>query len=138
MDVSKKMKDTIIKEIKYAINKIDESATIEDKIYYFSAVQGIFNRVFNIEYDIELVFSYYIFNETFKAFQQKLAAMKMGDTVFVITDQQLNRLSDLTKDFLEQFAAGKSTEGTLKKMVVLLYSTTGNGNYLMGKGLLKI
>jgi len=138
MATSKKMKEIIVTEIKYSLNKMDEAASVEEKLYYFSAVHGIFHRVFNIEFSPELLFAHFIFNEAFKAFQQKLATMKMGDLVFVIDDQQMGRLADLTKEFLAQFEAGKSTDDVLKKMVTLLYSVTGNGNYLMGKGLLKI
>jgi hypothetical protein len=138
MAAGRKMKDIITNEIKYAIKKMEEVSSIEEKLYYFSAVQGIFNRVFNIEFSQELLFAYFVFNETLKAFQQKLAAMKMGDLVFVINEEQINRLSELSKEFLIEFEAGKSTDNVLKKIVVLLYSVTGNGNYLMGKGLLKI
>lgn len=138
MATSKKMKDIIVIEIKYAIKKMEEASSIEEKLYYFSALQGIFHRVFNMEFSPELLFAHFIFNETFKAFQQKLAAMKMGDAVFVITEEQVNRVTDLTKEFLTQFEAGKNSDEILKNMVTLLYSVTGNGNYLMGKGLLKI
>jgi len=138
MAVSKKMKDVIVNEIRYSIKKMEEATSIEEKLYYFSAVQGIFHRVFNIEFSPELLFAHFIFNEAFKAFQQKLATMKMGDLVFVITEQQIGRLSDLTKEFLNQFESDKKTDDVLKKMVTLLYSVYGNGNYLMGKGMLKI
>jgi len=138
MAAGRKMKDIITNEIKYAVKKMEEVSSIEEKLYYFSAVQGIFHRVFNIEFSQELLFAHFIFNEALKAFQQKLVAMKMGDLVFVINEEQISRLSELTKEFLIQFEAGKSTDDVLKKMVTLLYSVNGNGNYLMGKGLLKI
>jgi len=107
MATGKKMKDIIVNEIRYSIKKMEEAASIEEKLYYFSAVQGIFHRVFNIEFSPELLFAHFIFNEAFKAFQQKLATMKMGDLVFVIDDRQMGRLTDLTKEFLAQFEAGK-------------------------------
>jgi hypothetical protein len=138
MAAGRKMKDIITSEIKYAVKKMEEVSGIEEKLYYFSAVQGIFHRVFNIEFSQELLFAHFIFNEALKAFQQKLAAMKMGDLVFVINEEQVSRLSELTKEFLIRFEAGKSTDDVLKKMVTLLYSVNGNGNYLMGKGSLKI
>lgn len=138
MAAGRKMKDIITNEIKYAVKKMEEVSSIEEKLYYFSAVQGIFHRVFNIEFSQELLFDHFIFNEALKSFQQKLAAMKMGDLVFVINEEQISRLSELTREFLIQFEAGKSTDDVLKRMVTLLYSVNGNGNYLMGKGLLKI
>ena len=62
----------------------------------------------------------------------------MGELVFVIDSQQMERLTDLTKEYMDKFEADKSVDDVLKKMVVLRYSSTGNGNYLRGKGLLKI
>ncbi|MBW6486294.1 MAG: hypothetical protein K0B01_09120 [Syntrophobacterales bacterium] len=138
MAAGRKMKDIVVNEIKYAVKKMEEVSSIEEKLYYFSAVQGILHRVFNIEFSQEFLFAHFIFNEALKAFQQKLAAMKMGDLVFVINEEQISRLSELTREFLIQFEAGKSTDDVLKRMVTLLYSVNGNGNYLMGKGLLKI
>lgn len=138
MAASKKMKGIIVNEISYSLEKMEKAAIIEEKLYYFSAVQGIFHRVFNIEFSSDLLYAHFIFNEVYKAFQQKLTAMKMGDLIFVISEEQIARLSDLTKEFLTCFESDKNTDDVLKKMVSLLYSVTGNGNYLVEKGLLKI
>lgn len=138
MAISKKMKEIIVNEVKYALQKMEESSSIEEKLYYFSAVQTIHNRVFNIEFSDDLLYAYYILNQTYQAFQQKLATMKMGDLVFVIDEHHMQVLAKLTNDYLTHFEAGNSTDEVLKKMVTLQYSISGNGNYLMGKGLLKI
>ena len=138
MVISKKMKEIIVNDVKYALKKMEESPSIEEKLYYFSAVHTVYNRVFNIEFSEDLLFAYFILNQTYQAFQQKLATMKASDVVFVIDDSQMQILTKLTKEYLAQFEAGNSTDDVLKRMVVVLYSVTGNGNYLMGKGFLKI
>lgn len=138
MKISKKMKELIISETEYSLKKMDQTATIEEKLYYFSAVQGVLQRVFNIEFSSEILFAHSIFNQTLQAFHQKLAATKQGDVVFVIGDQHMGILAALTKEFLSNFEADNNTDDVLKKMVTLQYSITGNGNYLMEKGLLKI
>jgi len=135
---SGKYKDIIVKEFEFVINKINQSPTIEEKLYYFSAVQGVLNRILNLEYTEELLLMYYVTNETLKMFQQRHAGFKAGDIAIRVTDEQLLRLSEVTKEFLETIRNDGNVDEVLRKYVVLLYSTTGNGYYLMEKGVLKI
>ena len=135
---SEKYKDIIVKELEFVINKINQSPTIEEKLYYFSAVQGVLNRILNLEYTEQLLSAFYITNETLKMFHQRLVSFKAGDKSINLTDGQLLRLSQITVEFLETIRNDRNVEEVLKKYVVLLYSTTGNGYYLMEKGVLKI
>lgn len=135
---SEKYKNIIVKELEFVINKINQSPTPEQKLYYFSAVQGILNRILNLEYTEQLLSAFYITNETLKMFHQRLASVKAGDKSFSLTDEQLLRLSEITVELLETIRNDRNLDGVLKKYLVLLYSTTGNGYYLMEKGLLKI
>jgi hypothetical protein len=135
---SEKYKDIIVKELEFVINKINQSPTIEEKLYYFSAVQGVLNRILNLEYTEELLLAFYITNETLKMFHQRFASFQAGDKSINLTDEQMLRLSQITVEFLETIRNDENIEEVLKKYVVLLYSTTGNGYYLMEKGVLKI
>ena len=135
---SEKYKDIIVKELEFVINKINQSPTIEEKLYYFSAVQGILHRILNLEYTEELLLAFYVTNETLKMFQQRHAGFKTGDIAIRLTEEQLLRLSEVTKEFLETIRNDGNVDEVLRKYVVLLYSTTGNGYYLMEKGMLKI
>ena len=135
---SEKYKDIIVQELEFVINKINQSPIKEEKLYYFSAVQGVLNRILNLEYTEQLLSAFYITNETLKMFHQRLAAYNAGDKSFNLTDEQMLRLSQITVEFLETIRNDEKIEEVLKKYVVLLYSTTGNGYYLMEKGVLKI
>lgn len=135
---SEKYKDIIVKELEFVTNRINQAPTREEKLYYFSAVQGVLNRILNLEYSEQLLLSFYITNETLRVFQQRLASLKSGDKAINLTDEQLLRLSQITVEFLEAIRNDENVEEVLKKYVVLLYSTTGNGYYLMEKGVLRI
>ena len=135
---SEKYKKIIIKELEFVIKKMDEVSTIEAKLYYFSALQGILNRILNLEYTEELLLAFYVTNETLKMFQQRHAGFKAGDIAIRLTEEQLLRLSEVTKEFLETIRNGGNIDEVLRKYVVLLFSTTGNGYYLLEKGVLKI
>ncbi len=117
---------------------MDEASIPDEKLYYFSAVQGILNRILNIEYTDELLFAYFITNETQKSLQQRLISSRQGDIVVKLTEKHLSRLTELTRNLLDSIRNDENIEAVLKNYVILLYSTTGNGNYLTEKGVIKI
>ena len=135
---SDEYKQVIIKELEFVLQKMNESESVDDKIYYFSAIQGILHRVMNLEFTDDLLFSFFVTNETHKSFQQRIIGLKQGDTVIKLTERQLARLIEITKDFLEAIRKGDNLDAVLKQYVILSYTTTGNGYYLMEKGMLKI
>ncbi len=138
MKLSKALKDVIVNEIKFVFNKMKESAEIEKKIFYFSAIPAELLRVLNLEYDPDILYIHHIVNDTHIAFQQRIAAIKRGDTVVTITDEQIGSLEHLSNELGNRFEQNKEMDDILRKFVMLSYSTSGNGYYLMQKGLLKI
>lgn len=135
---SKEYKHAIIKELEFVLLKMNESKSDDDKIYYFSAIQGMLHRVMNLEYTDDLLFAFFITNEAHKSLLQRSISLKQGDAVVKLTEQHWVRLIEITKDFLEAVKNDDNLDSVLKKYVILSYSTTGNGNYLMEKGILKI
>jgi glutamine synthetase adenylyltransferase len=138
MNISENYKAFIVNEINFVINKMDGSKTAEDKIYYFSAINAVFQRIFNIEYDPTLVFAFIILRDTHTHFLQRLQSRKQGETSVLLTEEHLSRLSDLTRELLSKIERNENIDDTLKKYVILYYSTTGNGYYLFQKGLIQI
>jgi hypothetical protein len=135
-DANRKM---IVNEIKFAVKKISEAEERSQKLYYFSAIFGIFHRVYNIEYDPELVFIHFILRSTHDAFQNRLQAIEVGkDKTVILSDEQFSKLSSLSEQLAKKFEKKQEIDSVLKKFTILLYSTTGNGYYLMQKGTLKI
>ena len=104
----------------------------------FSAIHGTIQRVFNLEYDSDLVFIHNILQQTHFAFIQRLQAMKNGDVAVPLIEEQMGGLIAAIKELSEKIRGNDKLNGTLKKFVILTYSTNGNGYYLLQKGLLKI
>ena len=138
MKLSKTLKDVIVNEIKFVLNKMKESADIDKKIFYFSAIPAEFLRVLNLEYNPDILYIHHIVNDTHIAFQQRIAAIKRGDTVVPITNEQMDSLEYSSIELGNRFEQNKKMDDILRKFVALSYSTSGNGYYLMQKGLLKI
>lgn len=138
MKLSKTLKDAIVNEIKFVVSKMKESAEIEKKIFYFSAIPGQLLRVLNLEYDPDILYIHHIINNTHVAFQQRIAAIKRGDTVVPVTNEQIDSLEHLSIELGNRFEKNEKMDDVLRDFVVLSYTTLGNGYYLMQKGILKI
>ena len=139
MDISVEMRKLILDEFEYVVKKMGEVDDPFQILFYFSATFGIVQRVYNIEYNSELVFAHFVLNETHKGFTAILHAIRDArDTTVAITTEHLERLGNLIKELADKIRENKDHVDTLKKLIILTYSTTGNGFYLYDKGVLKI
>jgi hypothetical protein len=138
MNVSDKFRKIILEEIDYVVTKMNESETPDDKIYYFSAIDGMIQRIFNLEYDEELVYAHIILKETHNAFISRLQAIKAGQKEIPIYNVQFEKLIILAKELADKIEKKEDISNVLKELLCLSYTTTGNGYYLFQKGLLKI
>ena len=108
------------------------------KLYFFSGIHGLINRIFNIEYDPELVWIHHVLVSVYSGFIQRLDAMAKGDPVIILDDSYFDKLMMLCLELKENISKNENVNDTLKKFSILVYATTGNGYYLKSKGLLKI
>ena len=139
MNISDNFRELIIKEIKYVVDRMNKSPDPEEKLYFFSGVYTIIQRVLNFEFDSDLIYIHFILRETYTALLGRLQAIKKGgETLVPLEEEHFKKLSSITKELGEKLKLKEDINNTLKKFAVLSYSTTGNGYYLQQKGLLKI
>lgn len=138
MKTSESYRKIITDEIDYVESMMNKAQDVEKKLYFFSAIPGTLQRIFNFEYDPELVFIQVILRHTHVALTQRLQAVKNGDLVVPLLEEQIEQLICIIKELSGKIRGNKKLDDTLKKFAILAYSTTGNGYYLLQKGLLKI
>lgn len=139
MNISDSYRDVIVSEISYVIEKMEDADDFAQKLYYFSAVHGILKRIFNLEYHLDLLFAFFVFQSTHQAFTTRFNAIeKGGDSSVLLYQEQIDGLTEGLKEFAGKMENKKNFDSTLKKIIALSFSTTGNGFYLMQKGVLKI
>lgn len=138
MNINDDFREIILKEINYVVAKMDKSETAEEKAYYFSGIHGMLQRIFNLEYNEELVYAYLILSETHKAFVSRLQAIKAGQKEIPIYNEHFEKLIIIVKELADKIEKKEDISDLLKKLLLLSYTTTGNGYYLFQKGLLKI
>jgi hypothetical protein len=139
MKIKESYRTLIVDEMEFANKKMNESQDGLEKIYYFSAIFGVLHRIFNTEFNSELLYIHFILRATHEAFQNRLnAIIKGGDTSVKLSDAHFDKLSALSKELCSKLKKKQEVNETLKKFINLTYSTTGNGHYLVEKGWLKM
>ncbi|MBN1843072.1 MAG: hypothetical protein JW883_12440 [Deltaproteobacteria bacterium] len=139
MGISDQFRNLILSEIDFALKKMNTSTSAAEKLYYFSGIQGVIQRTFNIEYDSDLIFSHFILRSTYEVFSNRAKAIQQGaDPTIPLGKKHFDKLSSITKELAMRIKKKQDINDTLKKYIVLSYSLTGNGYYLQEKGLLKI
>lgn len=139
MTISDNFRQILVSEIDYAAKKMEESPTTGKKLYFFSAVHGVIQRIFNLEYDSDLVYAHFVLINTYNSFSERLHAIEKGqeDTI-PLSEEQFKKLTVLTEELAKNISGKKDITPTLKKFGILSYTATGNGYYLLQKGLLQI
>ena len=141
MKITPENVDHIIKEIDFVLQKMGEALTAESKLYYFSAVHGVINRVMNFQCDPVLVFSHQVLSAVHSAFTSRLAATKGGgEKNLSVSEEMLEKLQEALGKFSTAFQKKDKARiyAALERFANLGYATTGNGFYLYQKGVLTI
>ena len=139
MEIKDSYKKIIIDEINFAIKKMNSAKSASEKLYYFSAIFGVFHRIYNLDYNPDLIYAHFILRSTHDALLSRLKAIEqLRDSTILLSDKQFDKLSILSKELAGKINKTKDMDETLKKFVMLSFSTTGNGYYLMQKGCYKL
>jgi hypothetical protein len=131
------MKITLVNEVRTAVEHMAKSSSAQEKMYYFSAVFGIANRIMNLEFDPELAFLHHVTNAACNMINMNLAIMAQGG-VATLPPNVFDKLQDALNELATDIKDGKSTYRVLERISNLAYSTSGNGYYLFLQGKLKI
>ncbi len=131
----------IVEEIDFVLKKMGEVETLDEKLYYFSAVHGMISRVMNFECDPVLVFAHQVLSTVHSAFITRLAAMRGGaERPLAVVPETVEKLQEVLSEFQKALHRQEisSIYNTLERFANIGFVTTGNGMYLYQKGVLKI
>jgi hypothetical protein len=138
MQLSKTNRLALVNEIKTAVDYMSKASTAQEKMYFFSAVFGIANRIMNLEFDPELGFVHHVTNAAHVTINGNLMLVAQGQSVRTFPPQLFEKLQEALGDLATNIEGGEPTYPVLERISNLAYSTTGNGYYLFLKGSLKV
>jgi len=137
--IDPKNKEIILQEFDFIMDKMNETGDIEEKMYYFSGTFGILQRIFNINYQPILVVMHHVLQQTHAAFLNRITAMKSKrDRPVQLTEEAVEKLNTLLHELYDAIEKDDDIHSILDRFFILIYSTTGNGYYLLSKGILKV
>ena len=134
MKLSSEHKKLILEEFDFAIQKMKESQTQDQKLFYFSSTYGVLSRIFNIEFDSELVLIHAVLNNAYTNMLARFKAIKAGEVAVTFPANYFDKLIDCTEELADKIKKDSSLYDTLIKISLLTFVTTGNGAYLLAKG----
>jgi hypothetical protein len=138
MHLSKSHKLALANEIRTAVDYMSKTNVAQEKMYFFSAVFGIANRIMNLEFDPELGFVHHVTNAAYTTINANLMLVAQGQSVRTFPPQFFEKLQEALGDLATNIEGGEPTYPVLERISNLAYSTSGNGYYLFLKGSLKI
>lgn len=138
MKLSSEHKKIILEEFDFAVKKMKESQTQDQKLFYFSSTYGVLSRIFNINFDSELVFIHAVLNNAYTNMLGRFKAIKSGETSVTFPADFFEKLTCCIEELAERIKKDSSLYNTLIKISLLTFVTTGNGAYLLEKGSFKI
>lgn len=139
MEIKTYLKETLVSELQLVAERMKEEGDIRKKNYFFSATYGMVHRIFNINFDPELVLIHNVLNMTYSTADALLRTIEKGEErVIQIPDNFFDRLASLTDELATAIEEDKNIYEVLQKMAILAYSLSGNGYYLYQKGIIKV
>jgi len=128
----------LVKEIRTVVKHMSTANTPQQKMYFFSAVFGIANRIMNLEFDPELGFIHHVTTAAYNTINTTLLLISQGQSVPTLPEGIFDRLQEALEDLATHIEEGKRTYPVLERISNLAYSTSGNGYYLFLKGMLRV
>jgi hypothetical protein len=139
MAISINNRQIIANEFKFIAGKIRSEKELPRKIYYFSGTFGMIQRIFNIDYDINLVLLHTILQDTHRGLNNLLSMIISGnEKVITLPPGLFDSLADVVEELGNTIVNDKDIMPSLEKIAAIGYVTMGNGYYLYQKGILKV
>ena len=130
MKLTHENKKMMLAEFEFAIKKMKESQTPEQKLFYFSSTYAVVSRIFNSKFESQLVFIHMILMNVYNNIMARMNSLKSGDSTVKLPENYFDILTQATEDLYTKLKNNEDTYKILEKFVLLTFLTTGNGYYL--------
>lgn len=138
MDISKNYQEILVKEFRDSVTLMKKCDSGEEKMFYFSSTYGVLSRIFNLEYNPQLVFAHFVLNNVYANINARIDAIKSGNHLILFPDEYFEKLTHYIERLADQIENDENISNTLQSITILAFLTTGNGYFLFKKGVLKI
>jgi hypothetical protein len=138
MQREKHIKEELVKELRQVEDFIRNEHSLEKKIYYFSAANGITSRTLRYSFSKDVLIADYVLTTAYNILNERLTLLKRGDQNIPLDNSHLDRICDELHSLANKFESDEDISGPIKNIITIGFSVTGPGNYLREKGQLKL
>ncbi len=130
----------LVDEIAFVREKMDVESDIRKKVYYYSAVHAMVQRVLNIDpnFDRQLVFMFTVLFASYSQMRACADQIVAGDRMITPPENFFDRISTYLQELEGKVRNNEDTYIILEKIAVSAYLLDGNGYYLYQKGWMKL
>jgi hypothetical protein len=131
-------KKELVKELRLIATLMKKEDNMEKKIYYFSAAYGITNRTYKYSFSSDVLLADLVLNTSYQTLLDRFNRLKTGDTTVTLEEEHFKKIEEGLRLLADSFEKDESILEPLELILTTAFSTTGPGNYLREKGLLKL
>lgn len=124
-----------LRRVEMAMRKEEK---VEKKIYYFSAAYGITSRTLRYSFTEDYLLADFVLNTSYNGLMERFKRIRSGDSTVDLEPVHFERIQSGLKMLADAFESETSIIVPLEEILTAMYATTGPGNYLREKGLLKL
>lgn len=129
MRIPDDLKKRMLDDFDFSIQKIQEEENIRKKLYYFSAIYGVVERIMRLHLEPQLVLVHAVLNLTYNSLMGLVQSRERGDIARELPPNLTETLVEYLTKLRNELAEDKDTYKTLQKIILLGYSATGPGYY---------
>jgi hypothetical protein len=131
LKISDDLKKRLLTEIDFCIVKIKEEENLRKKLYYFSGVYGVVERIMRLDFYPQLLLVHAALNICYNSIMGLIESRERGDIAREIPENLPEKLIEYVNELRNELAEDQDTYKTLEKFMSLAYQTTGPGYYSM-------
>ena len=131
-------KKELIKELRLVEALMKKEEDLDKKIYYFSAAYGITNRTYRYSFSKDVLLADLVLNNGYQTLLDRAQRIKAGDRSVLLEKMHFEKIEEGLRQLANAFEKDESILEPLENILTAVFSTSGAGNYIRGKGLLKL
>ncbi|NOR48321.1 MAG: hypothetical protein GQ533_09820 [Methanosarcinaceae archaeon] len=131
-------KKELVKELRLIEALMKKADNPDTKNYYFSAAYGITTRTYRYSFSKDVLLADLVLNHAYQTLLEASRRLKTGDTPVLLDEIHFEKIEAGLRELADAFENDESILEPLENILTAVFSTSGAGNYLREKGLLKL
>lgn len=128
----------IVKELRLIEAMMKKEENAEKKNYLFSAAFGVMNRSYKYDFSKDVLLAELVLNQSYTILAECIQRIKSRDQTARLEPLHFEKIEEGLKLLADCFENETSILEPLELILTTAFSTSGPGNYLREKGMIKL